>query len=173
MLGALSRPALEFTADLPASHPKLDALLAFWYAQRNDDALPQRSQFRARNLLPWLPHITMIDAIGEPPRFRVRLMGMACVRLTGADYTGRWVDECVAPEDRERTLRPYHESVATGQPARSNAVYLKDFGRVIVNRLYLPLADEKGEPTSILAALYDTDQPGTFDPLPSTAIRLK
>ena len=174
MLGALSRSTLEFTADLPSSHPKLDALLEFWRSQHNGDELPQKSQFRARNLLPWLPHIAMIDAIGEPPRFRVRVIGMACVRLAGADYTGRWVDECVAPEDREKTLQPYRESLKTGQPTRSNAVYLKDFGRLIVNRFYLRIADEKGVSSSILTALYDTDQPGSFDPgLKMTPIRLK
>ena len=119
MLGFLSHLSqLKPIAALPA-HSKLEALRQYWEENRQNSALPSRSNFNAERMIPWLPHISLVDVGHDPLRFRFRLMGTGCVRYAGSDHTGKCIEECVDEHDRNEALTPYVECIETQQDRKS------------------------------------------------------
>jgi hypothetical protein len=142
-------------------HPRLERLRAFWQGRCTPGRLPSRGDFSARALKPWLPNVAIIGVEGSPPRFKIRLMGTACVRYAQADYTGRYVDECAEPEDRESWLAPYRACVAGKQPVWRNGIHAgEDFSGLTTQRLYLPLAQDGVDVDFILACVVRMEDSG-------------
>ena len=92
------------------------ALHAFWSQLKGDARVPLRSAFSPELLKPWLPNIVIVEAVGLRPRFRVRLAGTAVVRFAGRDFTDRFLDEVIPPEQYEATVAPYVQAMETGVP---------------------------------------------------------
>lgn len=72
-----------------------------WQAARSDDGPPSRSFVDPLALAPLLGSIVLFDVIGDPRRFRYRLMGTDIADRIGSDLTGKWLDEHPAPAHRE------------------------------------------------------------------------
>jgi hypothetical protein len=92
------------------------ALRALWIQLRGEARVPLRSAFSPELLKPWLPNIVIVEAVGTPPRFRVRLAGTAVVRFAGRDFTDKVLDDVIPPEQYEVTVAPYVRAIAAGAP---------------------------------------------------------
>jgi hypothetical protein len=83
-----------------ATDPRLRDFFAYWRAKAPPGRLPGRQHLDPLDIPRLLRHIAMFDVVcsAGATRFRFRLMGTGVVQLMGNDYTGRWVDETMAPD---------------------------------------------------------------------------
>ena len=160
--------AEDFDDETPLFPSKLETLLAAWEAKRSDGQLPKWSDFSARDLKSWLHNIAVIDRIGEPPRFKVRLMGMGCVRIGGKDYTGCWVDETAHHISRKGIEDAYRQCLDSGQAIIRRVDYVKErMVRATVHRLFMPCLDAAGSANIVLVGAYKIEEFGQFFELPA------
>ena len=155
MLGFLSLSSqLKSAVALPV-HSKLEALRQYWEENRQNSALPSRSNFNAERMIPWLPHICIVDAIRAPLRFRFRLMGSGCIRYAGADHTGKWIDECVSEPDRNEVLTPFIECIdGLGPVYKSGIRNMTGSAKSSVDRLFLPCTNDGMSANLIVMGVY-------------------
>lgn len=163
MLGRMARDYSEFGPDLPSTNSKLIGLEKAWVAFKNQGLLPSRSHFDARTLKPWLPHVALIDVVGEAPRFRIHLMGTAVVRCAGGDFTGKWIDECVSESDRANVLQPFADCLNSRAQVWSNKIYLvSGHFRMLVHRVYLPCASDGQTIDGFVVGIFALEERGHY-----------
>ena len=125
-------------------------LQAYWLKKKGTQAAPPRSAIAPEEIRHLLPHILLIDVVGDPPRFRARLVGSALVTAYGEEVTGKFGDEIdlngVAPD-----LMAFVETAArTCKPQFLLAEYTKGSGRHLkYEQIILPLSED-GETVSML-----------------------
>jgi len=90
-LGAAGSRVVEELAE--PRHASLQQLKAYWLAKKGEALAPPRSAIRPEEIVALLPNLALIDVVGDPPRFRVRLFGTALATAYGGDITGKFVDE--------------------------------------------------------------------------------
>ena len=73
---------------------RIHRLDAYW-REKAGAGMPARSEFDPVDVRELLPNLMMVDVLGQPPRFRYRLVGTRVVQYTGFDFTGRYLDEMV------------------------------------------------------------------------------
>ena len=149
---------LPLRALVPVNQPHLAALLHFWHSVRGDRSLPRRAEFSFEALRPWLSHVTLIERVGEPPRFRIRLVGTTIATYLGADLTGRFLEDAFPSHRQMAGTRPYHEVWQQAAPAYDEMAY--DWpGAAIrhVSRLVLPCGDDGRTVDLLVTAIYARD----------------
>ena len=92
------------------------ALRALWIELKGEARVPLRSAFGPELLKPWLPNIVIVEAVGTKPRFRVRLAGTAVVRFAGRDFTDKFLDDVIPPDQYATTIAPYVRAIDAGAP---------------------------------------------------------
>ena len=163
--------AEAFDGDTPLFQSKLETLHAAWDAKCAPGQLPKWSDFSARDLKSWLPNIAVIDRIGDPPRFKVRLMGTGCVRIGGKDYTGCWVDETAHHISRKGIEDAYRQCLTSKKAIFRRVEYVKErMVRATVYRLFMPCLDADGLPNIVLAGVYKIEEFGQYFELPEQLI---
>ena len=154
MLGCMGRKDLGAVPALSVFDQEFAELQILW-RRTGGESLPRRRQLGARALKHWLPQITLIDVVGTPPRFRIRLMGTACVKYSCGEFTGRWIDECVNENDGDKILGALNECVQSAAPVRSASCYaLSSVRRLIIHRLHLPCAEDGRSVDAIVSCVY-------------------
>lgn len=86
----------------------------FWRAKA-DGAVPPRSTIDPPEIPHLLPLLVIVQLEPAPFRVRYRLVGTRVVESHGADYTGRYLDECGFLIESE-LLDCYSRVVATSAP---------------------------------------------------------
>ncbi len=148
---------------MPQSNAKLGRLLSLWVRQRGRNSLPSASQFTPKMMTLWQGHIGLVDVVHSPLRFRVAKAGGILTTYAGRDYTGKWIDNCVEPEDLDSALKPYLECVGTREPIFSNTVYAHPGAqRSLMQRLYLPCSSDGIVIDTIMVAVYALTDPITY-----------
>jgi len=74
---------------------RIRTLNGYWQARSNGGKVPSRSDIDPVDVRELLPNLMMVDVVGDPARFRYRLVGTRVVQYTGFDFTGRCLDEMV------------------------------------------------------------------------------
>jgi hypothetical protein len=124
-------------------HAELQQLFGYWLAKRGGAIAPPRSAIDPAELRNLLPKLLMIDVIGDPPRFCIRLAGTEVVHHYGAEITGRFIDELDLDEIGEIALKEYRDAVERLQPVLHEWDYTKHDGRHLAyERLILPLSSD-------------------------------
>jgi hypothetical protein len=130
-----------------------------WLSLKRGDALPPRIAFDAFALKPWLPNIALVDAVGSPPRFRVRLAGTGVNAAVGRELTGRYLDdalrELVQPDAVPSYLAVHTEAMSRKQPTR-DSIPLRPSGReeTVLHRLVLPCGADGATVDSFVVAIF-------------------
>jgi hypothetical protein len=139
-------PTLAFTA---GGHEKL---LALWRSKAGDRPMPTRSEITPRDLKDMLPHIVMFERIGEnPSRYRWRLVGTAVTEVAGRENSGKTFEETIPPEHLTRWTECGDLILDGGQPVRMlGRVHLHGREYLDAENLYVPLANDNGDPSFIL-----------------------
>jgi hypothetical protein len=78
----------------------LVGLLQIWEERRKGGALPARDSFDPLDLKKFLGRIVLFDVLGNPRRFRFRLVGTDWVMRFGLDPTNTLVDDFPRAESR-------------------------------------------------------------------------
>jgi hypothetical protein len=76
-----------------AARLELRELYAYWEHKRGARFAPSRADIRPEEIRCLLPHLLLLDLVGEPTRFRYRLVGTGVTALYGREVTGIFVDE--------------------------------------------------------------------------------
>ena len=93
---------------------KVQALHAWWVAQRGEAGVPDRSAFDPTRFPRLLPNMIISEAVTEPFRIRYRLVGTKVADVLNIDLTGRYLDEVVD----EATSTPWQDYFLEAYEAR-------------------------------------------------------
>ena len=138
-------------------HPRVRQLFDYWQSLRAArGALPGRAAFDPLAIPSLLPHLTLIDVVGRPPRYRYRLIGTRMVDAFNGDFTGRWLDDVHARPDGTAPVFPSYDAVvAEGRHDwRRGAPHFAGFidRCVELERVFVPLASD-GKTVDIIVTI--------------------
>ena len=98
-------------------HPKVRQLYEYWQSIRPaPDRLPGRQHFDPLHIAALMPHVWMLDLIGEPMQYRYRLVGTRIAEAMQRDVTGQWYDDA-HPGARDHPLYAFFEKRLRGGEA--------------------------------------------------------
>jgi hypothetical protein len=120
---------------------RIHRLNAYWLAKAQGK-VPSRSDIDPVDVRELLPNLMMIDVVGDPPRFRYRLVGTRVVQYTGFDFTGRCIDEMVF-QGRDFMEQCYRRMLAERRPIFGHYAWLvrsRHFGQCEFG--LFPLSDD-------------------------------
>jgi hypothetical protein len=144
----------------PNCDGRIRRLYDYWCSIRpTGDRLPGRQHLEPLDVPELLQWLSLLDVVGEPPRFRYRLVGTGQARVMESDFTGRWIDEAY---DGFRKTQDHAEfaAVAGGgiRYSRRPPEYRVERSHVLMERLLLPLARDGVNVDMVLSiALYTRD----------------
>jgi hypothetical protein len=114
--------------------------------------MPARRDIDPTDIPQLLPHIQLIEAIGD--RFRYRLVGTALVDAFGADYTGRFPEDLFTDRRAETINAAFKTVQIAKRPTFLRLQYVTTTSLdLVANRLYLPLSNDGSEVNMILGIL--------------------
>lgn len=101
---------------------RIRKLNAYWLTKAKG-GVPSRSEIDPVDVRELLPNLMMIDMVGDPVRFRYRLVGTRVVQYTGFDFTGRCLDEMVF-QGRDFIEQCYRRMLAEKRPVFGHYAWL-------------------------------------------------
>lgn len=136
------------------SSTKVRWFVQYWRDLRQGNRLPGRQHIDPVDFPDLLPNIRLIDVVGDPPRFRVRLTGERISDHFGESYTGQFLDEAFDQFEGRSSYNAFVATIDSRRPYWNLGVCdlnpEKDF--VPFERLALPLASD-GETVDMLLVL--------------------
>src|ERR1700682_1692149 len=145
-----------------AAHPKTVRLYEYWREKAPlPGMLPGRRHIDPTEIPTLLDNIWLLDVVGEPGRFRYRLIGDAMYRKGIPGRPGEFVDQFFRAGIADERLDVLRAIVATGLPswARGAPLLAHETQIFEIERIILPLAAD-GRAVDILLCLtvfYQTD----------------
>lgn len=130
----------------------MKALYAYWLSKKGASRAPPRSAIHPEEIVALLPSIALVDVVGDPPRFRVRLFGTNLVAAYGQDITGKFTDE-IDLDTIGADLDAHMRRVA--RECRPHVVRVEltkadDRRRIEYERIWLPLSADGGSTVNML-----------------------
>ncbi len=125
-------------------HPGVRAITRYWESIHPSQGLPGRQHFDPVTIPNLLPNIRLIDVVGPPYRFRVRLTGTRLTEFFGASDTDRWMDEVYPRFEATETHENYVRVCETHCPNwRIGPCHLRNRGECLeYERVQLPFASD-------------------------------
>ena len=126
------------------THKSLKEVYAYWLTKRGSRIAPPRSALRSEELALLLPNITLLDAVGDPPRFHFRVCGTNLTAAYGEDLTGKFLDEIDLGSGRAGIIGLCIKAVTECRPQVARVRYTKQRdGRLLeYERIALPVSDD-------------------------------
>lgn len=87
--------------------PRIRQLFDYWQSKRRDGRLPRRADIDPAEIPQLMPNLLLVDVEYDPFRVRYRLVGTQIVEATGFEFTGKYLDEIVLPDDEGPFLESY------------------------------------------------------------------
>ncbi|HEY1384903.1 MAG TPA: PAS domain-containing protein [Dongiaceae bacterium] len=135
---------------------RIHKLNAYWLTKAQGK-VPSRSDIDPVDVRELLPNLMMIDVVGDPARFRYRLVGTRVVQYTGFDFTGRCIDEMVF-QGRDFMEQCYRRMLAERRPVFGHYAWLvrsRHFGQCEFG--VFPLSD-RGEAVNRVIGIEDYER---------------
>ncbi len=125
--------------------PPLRGLVELWTMRCRDGRLPSRSDFSDDDLRPCFGHLLMVDVVGNPRRFRFRLLGTSLATAASRELTGKFFEDVDIRGYEPDVLEDYEMVVRHRRPyckIRSFDPAPEAFAEIwkTYERLLLPLA---------------------------------
>jgi hypothetical protein len=121
----------------------LKRLYRYWDGKRAGRAAPARAEFDPVEMTSFLPFVFLLDILGPPRRYCIRLMGTAIVAQYGEDATGLHLDEIDLGGANRALIARYDALVETCRPFHDAGQYLKSDGRLLrYERIAMPLSPD-------------------------------
>jgi hypothetical protein len=139
-------PTLAFT------DPTYAQLLSIWRQKAAGRKMPARSEMTARDLKDFLRNISLVQREVQDgvAHYRWRLMGTGVTPIIG-HQTGKTFEETVPQEHLSRWIQCCNMVLESEQPWRFvGRVHIQDREYLNAEHLYLPLADDQGEPSFVM-----------------------
>jgi hypothetical protein len=151
--------------NLPDScHAKVRQIVDYWNAIHPEDGLPGRQHFDPLDVPNLLSNIRLLDVVGDPPRFRIRLMGTRLREFFGAEQTGCWLDELFPNLEGSLTHIELLRTIETHTPRWRRGKPALDIERdyLDMERVYLPFARDGWRVDMILTYHLCIDSAGNY-----------
>lgn len=104
---------------------------------------PSRADIDPTEIRALLPNVFLVERLGDPPRYRYRLVGTTVVKEFGEEITGRYLDEVDFDRVTASVVSEYDRAAKERQPIASKWAYKKLSGRHMeYERLILPLSSD-------------------------------
>lgn len=131
--------------------PGYEHLLQLWRTKSGNRKMPTRSDLTPRDLKDILRNILLLEKTADNPRqYRWRLIGTALTSVLG-ENTGKTFEESIPAEHLPRWLDCANLILEGGQPLRFlGRVHSQGREYLDAENLFVPLANDNGEPTFIL-----------------------
>ncbi len=132
--------------------PRVRAFHEYWKRMApGPGLLPARRHFDPTAMPELMPNIWLLDILGNPPRFRYRLIGTALDTGPLAGATGRYMDE-VSPDFAVNPTLPDYCAVAKGAISWRRGAPAFSFMEMWrhIERVMLPLAEDGKTPDMML-----------------------
>jgi hypothetical protein len=152
-----SRPLPDADIGPAIREPRLRRLFDYWNAKRGTRRFPARRDVAPAEFSYALGSIMLVDVLGDPPRFKVRLHGSTMAMRAGYDMTGRMLDELPESEYRAYVLARCRGLLADGRPLVTAQDRILDDRVWRYEALWLPFADDDSKIDLLLCALIYTD----------------
>jgi hypothetical protein len=149
--------AIELPEDC---HPKIRKIFDYWRYIHPPSGLPSRQHLDPVDIPDLLPHIRLIDIVGDPPRFRVRLCGDRVRDYFGCPQHGRYFDEMFPSFTSRASYFAFMNAIVTHEPSWDAGACDLNPAKVFVpmERIVLPLAgDGRRVDMLILVSLFGED----------------
>ena len=114
--------------------------------------MPARSEITPRDLKDFLRNIVLFEREGRhPSHYRWRVIGTGITEILG-HHTGKTFEESIPAEHRPRWIECFDLVLDGGQPLRFlGRVHISGREYLDAEHLYVPLANDNGEPTFAMA----------------------
>jgi hypothetical protein len=130
-------------SDSEPTDPLLRQLLDYWTKKKGERIAPSRVDVDPGQIRALLPNVFLVERLGDPPRYRYRLVGTTIVKDFGEEITGRYLDEVDFDFVTSRVVSEYDRAAKEHQPIASKWSYTKQSGRQMTyERLILPLSSD-------------------------------
>jgi hypothetical protein len=135
---------------------RLKRLYQYWLDRKGDRRFPARRHLDPVTIRFVLGHVMLVDVLGPPLRFRVRLHGTEMARLAHYDLTGKFLDELPLVEYRDYVIRQCASLVENGVPLHVHHNRILDNRLRTYEALWLPFSEDDRNVTMLLCGLiYD------------------
>lgn len=143
-------------ASLSFEHPPLNVARDIWRAKSTSERILARAEFSAREMKPFLRHLSILDIVKEASRsrYQYRYVGTE-IEIHFGPITGLYLDEFLPPELLPRTVACFDIVCERRQPLR----FLTQFALPEVDFLgaemfVFPLADDGINPNKLMSITY-------------------
>jgi hypothetical protein len=118
-----------------------EEMVAYWASRRQGGRLPGRASIDPDHFKRLLPTVSLIDVLGPPRGYRLRLAGTGLYGVYGGEITGRSLDEVYAAPAASYWRRELDRIVASRQPrAGAHSLAWRGAPQLSILWLRLPLA---------------------------------
>ncbi|MDF1791879.1 MAG: PAS domain-containing protein [Thalassobaculaceae bacterium] len=138
----------------------LRGLHDYWSGKLDGRAYPDRADIDPAEMVPWLPHLLLVETNPAVNDVRFRLIGTWVAARTGRDDSGKTMSQIGINESRAALRDAYLEAARLGQPCRRIGPFHDRTGpqkHLLAERLLLPLSHGGDGVAMILAAIYFID----------------
>ncbi len=137
---------------------KLSRLVDLWVQKRGPRNFPRKADFDAFAVRQWIGHIGILERRKDDKSLFVRLSGSMIVEYDGADFTGRYLADCVPDHAVDEILHPYRICIDHRAPVfiRLPPGHLGGSFRYY-DRLILPCSDNDTFIDHFIVAIYVSD----------------
>lgn len=120
----------------------LSELLSMWHERGEPGLLPARAAFDPLDMRTFLGRIVIFDVVGEPPRFRFRLVGTDWVKQFGFDPTNTFMEDFPRVQSRAFVTQILNRTTSERLPlmVRRSVIINSEYFRY--GMLLLPLASD-------------------------------
>jgi len=135
-------------------------LYDYWQSKVGDRPIPDRADIDPLEMVPWLPHLLLVEIGADRRDVRFRLIGTWVVDRVGRDDTGMTVADLGLTEGRRQIRDSYLEAARLARPSRRGGEFHDRSGvqkHLRAERVLLPLTDGGPEVAMILCAIYFID----------------
>ena len=142
------------------THPSLRDLYTYWLGKRGSRVGPPRSAVQLEEVPHVLPDISLVDVVGDPPRFFFCLCGTGVAEAYGENLTGKYLEEIDLESVSLNTdFRDFYSKLVRGcRPQVFRIRFTKRDGRYLeYERIGLPLSDD-GKTVNMLLFAYAFDR---------------
>jgi hypothetical protein len=130
------------TLELESSDAVLKRLYRYWAERRGAKRYPARSDIDPLEFGFAVGRVSLVDLVGQPRRFRYRLVSTSLTERLGYEMTGKFLDEIPETEMRAYTERLYLAAVAKAAPVHVRDAAMIDGRRWKHEALVLPLSSD-------------------------------
>lgn len=144
------------TIDIPdGCHELIRFAYEYWHSKRLAEGLPGRQHIDPIDFPRLLPYVRLIEIKGEPPEFKIRLMGTESVEFFERDFTGYCYHELCPRFRGSKSETTLLSVVRTGKPdwRRGPGRIFKKKQYKNIERVILPLASN-GTDTDMLLVVH-------------------